>query len=76
MVKYYDINQGKFFDGKYYEPKFPLNKENIEFNLKVGTAKEITEEIANQGSSWGHGIYKVDDNGEYDCISHNWDSSG
>lgn len=75
MTKYYKILQGTMFQGYWVEPLFPLNIENLRINLETGLAIEIIKSIALLPAPWGTGIYKIDDEGNIECLSEDFDTS-
>lgn len=74
MPKFYRLTQGGFYENKWVSPHFPLTPENIKLNISIGLMKEIPESDT-KSTTWGTGVYKIEDNGMYSCIVSDYDSS-
>lgn len=74
MEKFYKVLQGDTVNGHWVTPQFPINDENIALNLANGVAFEIDEQHA-QFAPWGSGNWVKHDDGSYENVAWNFDSS-
>jgi len=74
--EYYRIYQGMFKDNKYIVPTFPVTDESMLKMLSIGIAKALGTVKPTTSGLWGSGIYERDEEGNYTCISSDWDTSG
>jgi len=76
-MKYYRLVQGKTskVDGKWHEPKGMNTEGGFEFNMEHGLLTEITEQEAKY-AQWGSGNYRKNEDGTFECVAADWDSSG
>ena len=74
--EYYRIYQGMFKDNKYIVPTFPVTDESMLKMLGIGIAKALGTSRPVYPASWGSGIYERDEEGNYTCISSDYDTTG
>jgi hypothetical protein len=76
MKEYYKIRQMVYStDREWYYPIFPLTDEGVLKMMATGVAEALGHDN-NHKATWGSGIYERDENGNYNCVSANWDTSG
>lgn len=73
-MEYYQIKQGTRHNDKWITPPSDITDMNMLIMLSNGLAKAMGHSKLNY-ADWGSGVYERNENGEYNCVVSNWDSS-
>ena len=75
--EYYLVHQGMVDSrGNFIEAILPITDESMLKMLGIGIAKALGTSRPVYPASWGSGIYERDEEGNYICISSDYDTTG